>query len=272
MSESPLTRLFPEPLSRADWPGLYLAHRLHQRGQDRPFVYGSFVSSLDGRIALIDEQNNAATPKALTTASDWRLLQELHAQADCIITHGGYLRALAGGRLGNLLQVQAVDLQAWRAQQGLSPQPAIIVVSASLDFPLPDSIQVHQQSLYIATTAASNASKVKAWCERGYEVLIAGERCVEGLPLVEFLSGQGYRSIYLLAGPKILEAMLRDAVLSRLYLTLSHRLIGGPRFHSLIAGKELGEEGVLQLCELYLEAGEAGQFFACFEPNSRADI
>ena len=45
--------------------GLYLAHRLHELGlPERPFVYGNFVSSWDGRIALRDPAaGRAACPR-----------------------------------------------------------------------------------------------------------------------------------------------------------------------------------------------------------------
>ena len=269
-----LTRLYPEPILVTNLKGLYLAHHLLDCAQKQPFVYANFVTSLDGRIALIDQYNGSSTPKSLTTASDWRLFQELHAQADCIITHGAYCRALVAGRLGNILQIgkrpESQDLLTWRERKGFTGQPAVVVVSSSLDFPVPDSIREHQQRFYIATGANSDKTKIKAHRERGFEVVIAGRaQTVEGRALIEFLVGQGYRSIYLLAGPQILETMLRDAVLTRLYLTLSHQLIGGTQFHTMIAGNELGKAGVLKLRELYLQAGTdstIGQFFACFEP------
>ena len=274
MSEPRLTRLYPAPLTPTDLTGLYLSHRLHQHGQSQPCVFANFVTSLDGRIALIDEHKGSATPTALSSASDWRLFQELQAQADCIITHGAYLRALAAGRLGNILQLGVrpdnQDLIHWRQRQGLPAQPAIVVASASLDFPVPASIRQHRQAFYIATGRASDSHKMATWRERGYEVILAGrEQAVEGRPLIEYLAAQGYRSIYLLAGPQILETMLRDAVLSRLYLTLSHQLIGGSQFHSMIGGGVMGAAGALQLRELYLEhasEGTTGQFFFFFLP------
>jgi riboflavin biosynthesis pyrimidine reductase len=276
MKRPRLLRLYPEPLSEVKLQGLYLAHRLHEQikppqdkpQQDKPCVYGNFLSSLDGRIALINQQGHSATPSALKTASDWQLFQELQAQADCIITHGGYLRALAAGDLGNILQITTPALQRWRQHNGLAKQPAVVVASASLDFPIADSIQAHQQDCYIATGAASDPTAISRWQQRGYSVILAGqERTVEGRALIDFLGAQGYRSIYLLAGPQILETMLRDGLLSRLYLTLPHQLIGGERFHSMINGLELGAAGRLNLRELYLETGaETGQFFACYEP------
>src|SRR5215203_427981 len=149
--------LYPEPGSAQALKGLYLNHRLFEAGSAQsPFVYANFVSSLDGRIALVDPGSGESyLPKGLGGGNDFRLFQELHAQADCLITHGGYLRALAGGKLGNVLQVNAsgrsADLAQWRKDNGLSAQPAIVVASASLDFPLPASIAEHQQPLYIAT-------------------------------------------------------------------------------------------------------------------------
>ena len=101
--------------------GLYLAHRLHELGRPGlPFVYGNFVSTWDGRIALHDARDGESRlPEALTSGSDFRLLLELHAQADCLITHGGYMRAIAQRRLDDLLQVGTIkgheDVTAWRA-------------------------------------------------------------------------------------------------------------------------------------------------------------
>ena len=101
-----LLQLYPQV---RDTPlrGLYLAHGLHELGlPGLPFVYGDFVTSLDGRIALRDPASDESyLPEALTSTSDLRLLLELHAQADCLITHGGYLRAIARKRLDDILQV-----------------------------------------------------------------------------------------------------------------------------------------------------------------------
>ena len=256
--------------------GLYLAHRLHELGRSGlPFVYGNFVSSLDGRIALRDPRDGEGRlPEALMSGSDFRLLLELHAQADCLITHGGYMRAIAQGRLDDLLQVGTIkgheDLAAWREAQGLAPQPAICIASSSLDFPFPESVRRHGQQVFIATGCSAEPARVRQLERDGHGVVIAGERSsVEGRPLVDELARKGYRSAFLLAGPRMLETMLRDGVLSRLYLTLIHRLLGGEHFHSLIEGPEMHAAGRLKLAALYLDSGSAGgtgQFFAQFEP------
>jgi riboflavin biosynthesis pyrimidine reductase len=271
-----LLQLFPEFAPDRPVSGLYLAHCLHELGRPgRPFVYGNFVSSLDGRIALRAPSGGASyLPQALVSTSDFRLLLELHAQAECLITNGAYLRAVSEGRLDDILQVGTIagheDLAAWRVAQGLAPQPAICVASASLDFPFPESIGRHGQQVFVATGTAADPARVRQLEGQGLEVIVAGAgRNVEGRPLAQALARKGLRSSFLLAGPLMLETMLRDRALSRLYVTITHQLLGGEAFHSLIDGPEMGATGRLKLMSLYLDptAPEGtGQFFAQFRP------
>jgi riboflavin biosynthesis pyrimidine reductase len=270
-----LLQLYPDSRTHP-LRGLYLAQRLHELGStELPFIYGNFVSSFDGRIALRDpDSGESHVPAALVSESDFRLLLELMAQADCLITHGGYLRALARGHLDDILQVGKMagheDLAAWRAAQGLRPQPAICIVSGSLDFPLPESIRSHDQEVFAVTGESAPAARARALQHEGCEVVRAGEgTTVEGRPLVDELARRGLRSAFLLAGPRLLETMLRHGLLARLYVTLTHHLLGGEQFHSMIEGPPLRGAGQLKLTALYLEhpsAAGAGQFFAQFEP------
>src|SRR5689334_25396752 len=102
-----ILRLYPGPSQESALAGTYLANGVHRLGTlAAPFVYANFVSSLDGRIALQDPGTGEShVPMTLTSGNDFRLLLELQAQADCLITHGGYMRAIAEGRLDDILQV-----------------------------------------------------------------------------------------------------------------------------------------------------------------------
>ncbi len=268
-----LLRLFPTPSETIPLRGLYLKEKLHLRGEPgHPFVYANFLSSLDGRIALEDEAGVPYLPKSLTTEDDFRLFLELHAQADCLVTHGGYLRALQEGRLGNILQVGVhdlgLDLPAWRKAQGLNPQPAIVVASASLDFPIPESIKTAGQRLMIATGQDADPDRVREWEARGYEVIRAGAgEAVNGEVLSRCLSERGFNTLYLIAGPLMLESMVREAQLAVLFQTISHQLMGGEAFRSMVPGPTLGNVGQLRMTSLYydVDAGSGvGQWFAQF--------
>ncbi len=268
-------RLFPPPYGMVDLKGLYLGLNLHELGTpEQPFVYANFLASLDGRIALEDAEGVAYLPKSLTTPDDFRLFLELEAQADCLVTHGGYLRSLAAGRLGNILQIglreEGVDLARWRVAHGLKSQPDIVVASASLDFPLPDSFREHGQACYIATGQKADPAKADYWRGRGCEVIFAGQaHRVEGTPLVKALGERGLRSIYLVAGPEMLDTMIRDGKLGRLFQTITHQLMGGLGFRTVSPGPEFGRVGHLKLRSLYYDPSspdDTGQWFAQFDP------
>ena len=185
------------------------------------------------------------------------------------------MRAIAQGRLDDLLQVGTIkgheDLAAWREAKGLAPQPAICIASGSLDFPVPESVRRHGQRVFVATGRSADAARVRRLEREGYEVVIAGGglggrrqaigQRARAKGLQERVSAQPARACW--------RPMLRDGVLSRLYLTLVHRLLGGEHFHSLIEGPEMHAAGRLKLAALYLDStspNDTGQFFAQFEP------
>jgi riboflavin biosynthesis pyrimidine reductase len=276
-----ILRLYPGPPHESTLAGTYLAHKVHRLGTPAaPFVYANFVSSLDGRIALQDPATGAShVPETLTSGNDFRLLLELQAQADCLITHGGYMRAIAEARLDDILQVGtrdfARDLAQWREENGLGPQPAVVIASASLDFPAPESPARHGQRVIVATGEAASAGRVEAFRARGYEVIRAGKGgSVEGAPLTRALGALGFRSLFLLAGPRMLGTMLRNRVLSRLYVTIAHCILGGEAFHTMVSGLNPGSAGRLRMVSLYYDATApegAGQWFAQFEPLRAQD-
>ena len=131
-----VVQLFPLPARKRRLEGLYLSESLPLPTAGAPaneslsppaagapaLVYANFVTSLDGRIAVTDAGGASCLPEGLTNPRDWRLFQELQAHADCLVTHGGYLRALASGTLGNVLQVGrgagGEDLARWRGRSG----------------------------------------------------------------------------------------------------------------------------------------------------------
>ncbi len=224
-------RLYPPPAEKRPLKGLYLEHRLHRQG--KTCIYTDFIASLDGRIAL-KEGGAFRVPGALANARDWRLFQELAAQAEAVIVSTHHLRARARGQARDILALDR-DLRAWRAAQGLPPRPALLTISASLELPpgLPTPLTV-------ITGGKAPPERAAALRSRGIQVLAVGEEeRVTPEALAALLPTLGFRSIYSAAGPAILRLLAAGRVLDRLYLTLRHRLLGGEAFKTLIEGPPL---------------------------------
>ena len=229
-----LTQLYPQYKLLPSVKGLYLSENIRA---DMPIVYANFVSSIDGRIA-VRQENESYLPKHLTNENDFRLFLELQAHADCLVTHSDYLRKRLKGKLGDILNIGATpgheDLKQWRQQQGLADKYTLVVCSKNLDFPEPEAR--YRENMIIAACQQSPEDRVAMWRAKGYQVLIAGEQMVTGKILIDLLKQYGYQTIFLAAGPKLLTSVIQDGCLDLLYLTISHQLIATDQFHTLIEG------------------------------------
>ncbi len=228
-----LTRLYPPDGQGQPLEGLCLAHHLLDHAQpDTPYIYSSFIMSLNGAIAVDDGADEWSHPRTLTDPRDLRLLCELMAQADCLITSGSYLRDLERGSLGNLLQLpkesEYQDLHDYRARHHASPYPSVLVVSRSLDFDVPASIAEHHQTLRVLTPKDAPAERIKALESQNIEVIVTDDTDWVGHDAVlHHLKDLKARTAYLFCGPQMNGLLLQAQQLDRLYMTWLHRLHGG---------------------------------------------
>lgn len=275
--QTPLTRLYPAPGGQHPLEGLYLQHQLHLKAQhNSPFVYSNFITSLDGRISLGNEDHTTHTvPAATVNPRDWRLYQELAGQADLLITSGRYFRQSLIGEAQDQLpvgnQAEFSDIREWRLAQGLRKQPDIAILSASLDIPIAALEPYRHRRILVMTGEASDQTRVDALEESGIEVLRAGSgTLVEGKRTVSRLAGLGYRSIYAIAGPAVFHTLLEANVIHRLYLTIAQQLLGGEVFDTLTRGPLLTPARGMSLVSLYHDPhapADAGQLLGIFEPQ-----
>lgn len=269
-----LTQLYPLPATERPLKGTYLSHALRQPSvsTNRAFVYANFVTSLDGRIAIPHPTKpGLMVPQQVANPRDWRLFQELAAQADLIISSGRYLRDWAEGRAQEILQAddpEFADLKGWRLAQGLSPQPDLAVISGSLDFPIPEVLTAGGRKVVVFTTANPDPTRVRQIEATAGQVFVAGERRVTGDRLVRQLIELGYRTIYSAAGPQVLHLLLAGGVLDRLYLTQANRLLGGNPYAGIVEGELLEPTYGMKLNTVYFDPqglDGLGQLFVSYD-------
>jgi riboflavin biosynthesis pyrimidine reductase len=257
-----LLRLFPQPGEHVELRGLYLDERFAPpQRSTRTFVYTNFISSLDGRVALPDPRTlRHSVPRAIANPRDWRLFQELAACADALVVSGQYVRGRRGVVTSQSFPVSTTpdyaDLHEWRAARGLAPQPAIVIVTASVELPPLDALAASGRSVFVATGSAANVRNLASVEAQGARMLFAGRGArVEGGRLVEALALEGHRNIAMISGGHVLATLVADGVLDRLYLTLACGLLGGLSFDTLLTGPTLAPAARFALAALHYEAG-----------------
>ncbi|MFO8003342.1 RibD family protein [Thioalkalivibrio sp.] len=275
MSHSGVQQLYPPPHRERSLEGLYLEHPMrHPDQHGGPFVYTNFISSLDGRIAVDSPQEGRLTaPKGITNARDWRLFQELAARADALIVGASFLRNLSAGTSQHKMPLSDdpifADLHDWRRDQGLPPQPALVVLSRGLNLPLKELCGITDRPVYLAVGKRVDQEDLKRVESTGLRIVTAGRGdVVEGKALIEVLANEGFRRIYSIAGPRVLHTLLSAGVLHRLYLTHFHRVLGGRTFDTLLEGEPLDTRASFVPEALYYDPqGDqgVGQFFAVYD-------
>jgi len=262
-------RLYPLPAEQTSLTSLYLGLNLHRQAADGDIlIYSNYIASVDGRISLRDvDSGQFIVPEAIANKRDWRLYQELAAQSDVMITSARYFRQLAKGQAQDLLPVgqgkDYADLLDWRRDQELDVQPAVAIVSNSLDIPVAALDMVHGRDIYVFTTEQADPAWETALKRHGAHVIHAGStEGVNGGALRRQLAGLGFSSAYMIAGPQVHGTLIRAGALDRMFLTMHHTLLGNGAFHTILQG-ELAAPARLELQSLYLDmAPESQQMFA----------
>jgi len=257
--DNAIIELYPNSGQTHPLKNLYLK-QLENLPVNQPFIYSNFIASLDGRIALPGENRTThEVPPAIANARDWRLFQELAAQADLLITTARFFRQAASNEAQAELPVgmsrEFEDLRDWRTSQGLKSQPDIAIFSASLNIPVEALNQYKDRQLYVITGEDADQNQLQRLTSNSnLKVIHSGKgRQVNARSLREKLGTLGYRRVYAIAGPSALHTLATANVLDRLYHTTAHCILGGTEFDTFIRGEELLPALHLPLRALYLD-------------------
>ena len=259
-----ITRLFPRQKQAQSLEKTYLNHKLHQLGTPQtPFTYSAFITSLDSRVAVERTNGNGTVvPRRLANKRDWRLFQELAAQADVIVISGSFLREWARNKVKDLAQSDMepyLDLGAWRAENGLSPKADLAIVSASLNLEMPEKLTTDSRKKLFFTTKTISHEILNHALQFG---TVYQSDILSGKVIIDSLKRQGYQTVFVATGPRNLSLMLDYGLLDRLYLTQSLQLLGGKKYMSIVEGQTVDVK--IGLSEMYLDR-EGNQLFCVYD-------
>ena len=223
-------QVFPEK-KQVLLEGLYLSQQLAEMAAKigRPLVVTDFLTDRNGVIAKADENHVFRVPLELRNASDWRLFQELMAQADVIISGQAYLKRISlPGNTGEDVLSQYEPGKAfeklgdWRLSACYKNRsPDVAIVSRSLDFKVPESVFGSGRMITVFTTdALARSEQARSLTASGLIVVGSGEAGVDGKRMIDTLGlGMDYRVIMMATGPSVLGLLLEADRLDLFYVT-----------------------------------------------------
>ncbi len=138
-----VTQLFPGK-KQVSLEGLYLDQKLAGLAGTigRPLVIADYITDKNGLVAIKSDNGRWRVPPEIKNSSDWRLFQELLAQADLAISSSAYLKGVAAsGRPSQDILFQFEpggeyeELGDWRLSAGFNNRsPDLAFLSRHLDF------------------------------------------------------------------------------------------------------------------------------------------
>ncbi|MGI8576681.1 MAG: pyrimidine reductase family protein [Nocardioidaceae bacterium] len=212
--------LYPDrrlELSDAELVDLYAFPGDGDCSGDQAWVRANFVSTLDGAAQGSDHKSGTISDK-----SDKRIFALLRSLCDVILI-GASTTRVEGYRPVKRTEAR----ESIRRDQGLTPLPAIAVVSRSLDLH-PDLVAGGGAPTILITVQTAPVDALTA-IRRVAPVIIAGEFHVDFSHALAQLVAMGYRRILCEGGPTLLHDLAACGCLDELCLTFSPLLAAGER-------------------------------------------
>ena len=223
--------------------------------RDRPFAALNMVGSVDGR-ATFD-----GSAKGIGGAVDHALMLRLRAHADALLHGAGTLRADAVGK-----GVPGA-LEPVRVARGLTPQPLLVLLTASGDVPLGRAFFAFAApARTIVFVAERTPAEAVARLRARATVRVVGEERPDPATAFRVLRHEyGVRYLLCESGPTLSGALVVANLLDELVLTLAPRLLAGESL-PLLAGPSLRPPTPLTLRGLYEHEGELYLRYAVERP------
>jgi riboflavin biosynthesis pyrimidine reductase len=193
----------------------------------RPYVLINMVTSADGK-ATID-----GTEQGLGSTTDQRLMRELRAGADIVMSGASTLRAT-----GTSSRVRDDDLIALREQRGQSPHPIAATLSASGDLPLDRLFFTADdfEAVVYVTEATSDERREAIEATGRRAVVLCGDTVTEMLRHMR--QELGVEVALIEGGPTTNGDLFQRGLVDEFFLTLGPVVVGGNVTLSAVRGAE----------------------------------
>ena len=211
----------------------------------RPEVRLCMATSLDGRIA-----EKAGQGPSFTSRYDLNKLFRLRAEADMLLVGAGTVRTESLPPL-----VRSEEARKAREAKGLSPHPAVAVLSGSLNLPW-DAAYFTKAQQPITIIGGPATTEQQAKMEEHKLGYINAGRPVNLAQAMDELGKRGVTSVLAEGGGRVVNALLQEDLIDVFYLTIAPTFIGGEDTPLLNLGASITPRKDLKLEDVHREDEE----------------
>jgi riboflavin-specific deaminase-like protein len=197
------------------------------QGDERPFTFANFVSSIDGRAAF----GGRSAP--LTDPGDRALFHHLRERVDAVLAGTGTLASEPYG-----LIVPAPERRARRRARGLAEQPLFCTITRSGRLPERLPLLDSPQARVVIFTAAPLAPPTITRSPASVQVIEVKppQRLTPRHALAVLRQRHGVRTLLCEGGPTLFGALVRAGLVDELFVTIAPLLAGGGCEPAISAG------------------------------------
>jgi riboflavin biosynthesis pyrimidine reductase len=201
---------------------------------ERPYTVVNFVASVDGRATLHGRSGG------LGDDGDRAMFHGLREQFDAVLAGTGTLR---NERYGRMLGKE--ERRRRRVERGMSAEPLACILTRTGDVPVDIPLFAEPEARVVIFAPAEIDTSA---CAARVEVvaLDPGELTLT-TALRRLRSDYAIGSLLCEGGPTLFGALLHEAVVDELFLTLAPRLAGGGAALTITAGPELTDPSKLEI-------------------------
>lgn len=184
---------------------------------DRPFYYSNFVSTIDGKVQILE---NTADYWPLGSELDYQTLIELRTYADVLI-HGKNT-ALPHPTLNSLSKDAFWE---WRKKNGNDRPITYLVISNNPSDDLISKLDSNHEKVKTMIVTAESA-KVSNDLNHATEVVRLGKESVDLKKLSDFLFRRGHKRVLVEGGPTLMGKFMKYNLIDEVFLTIAPKIVG----------------------------------------------
>jgi riboflavin biosynthesis pyrimidine reductase len=215
-------------------------------------IYSNFVSSVDGVVTL-GSKPSAGSIISGKYAADRFLMGLLRACADAVVIGAGTLRATPGHLWtpAHVYPALATEFTALRSSLGRSPEPALVLLTASGDIDFSHPALVRGATVMTTSAGAKKmGDRLPPKCD---QIVIGEGNRLDLDKTVAELRGRGLQVLLSEGGPHLIGQLIEGGLLDEAFLTIS----------PVVAGRGADRRlGMVEGVELLPDAGAWGRLLS----------